>query len=241
MLRTIINIECEEENISNFIHFSYLNYIFAKSHDGDFVIPYLDKNCEIYQILNKTIISDDKILKEIPQDILDRHRDYLIEKGKAFKENNDIYILSSKENGFNDYYDKNSMIFMEKETKIYIYQNNKYTFEFLNVLSEHFNYVTHKIRSKKQIEHTLKEVNFFREFNWITPGYAHIEPIKIKADKDEIVKFYKNLDSLSKIYDYIIDVSIKDECKDKYKKDNLCIENCFVLKDLKNKDMSLNI
>lgn len=203
------------------------NYLFAKHHNGDFIIRIEDtdiarnvKDGEKSQFDNLAWLgvtwdeSPNNPAEFGPYRQLERLELYqkyaqdLLEKGfayKDYKDNSDQYAIRFKIPSDTTYtFDdmvRGTLNFESKEIEdwIILKENGIPTYNFAVVIDDHLMEITHVLRGEEHITNTPKQLMVYQAFNWETPIFGHMAII-VNENKKKLSKRDTNV--IQFIHDY---------------------------------------
>lgn len=178
------------------------NYLYAKSHDGDFIIRIEDTDTkrnvvggEQSQLDNLKWLGLD--WNESPDkggaygpyrqlerlDLYKQYAEQLLEMGFAYKEYKEgstkfairFKVPQDKEYVFNDMV-RGQLRFQSKEVEdwVMVKDNGIPTYNFAVVIDDHLMAITHVLRGEEHITNTPKQMMVYEAFGWAVPTFGHM-------------------------------------------------------------------
>ncbi|MFA5480624.1 MAG: glutamate--tRNA ligase [Candidatus Muiribacteriota bacterium] len=167
------------------------NYLFAKNHDGEFLLRIEDTDIErskkeyVDDILSALkglgLNWDGKVIYQSERfDIYKKYANELVENDFAYSEDGAIKfrVPENTEIEFNDIL-HGKIKFSTKEIQDFVIIKNdgSPTYNFSVAVDDHDMQITHVIRGDDHITNTPKQVLIYKAFEWNIPGFAHIPMI----------------------------------------------------------------
>lgn len=177
------------------------NYLFAKHHQGAFILRIEDTDRArlveesegaIYEILTWLGITWGEKYKQSERlDIYQEHAEMLKKKDLVYEDNGALRFKMPKE-GQTFWQDAigNKNISFENKTQedFVIVKSDGYpTYNFANVVDDHFMKITHVIRGDEFISSTPKHIQLYKAFGWEQPVFAHL-PVILGPDHQKLSK-----------------------------------------------------
>ncbi len=196
------------------------NYLFARHHDGKFIIRIEDTDIERNveggeksQLDNLSWLGidwDESPDKGGPYgpyrqlerlDLYKKCADMLLEKGLAYKEYREdsenygirFKVPKGKTYEFNDLV-RGKLTFQSEEVEdwIIVKDNGIPTYNFAVVIDDHFMKITHVLRGEEHITNTPKQIMVYEAFGWDVPLFGHMTLI-VNEEKKKLSKRDKNI------------------------------------------------
>lgn len=193
------------------------NYLYARKHDGDFIIRIEDTDIsrnveggEASQLDNLKwlgITWDESPDKSGPfgpyrqlerLDIYTKYANELLERDLAYYDEGAIRfrVPSNEAYVFEDLV-RGKLTFQSKEIEdwIIVKENKIPTYNFAVVVDDHLMEITHVFRGEEHITNTPKQIMIYNAFNWETPQFAHMSLIvnenrkKLSKRDTDVIQF----------------------------------------------------
>lgn len=178
------------------------NYLFAKSNNGEFILRIEDTDRarfveeaedKVLEMLSWLGLNwDGKIVKQSDRlPIYKEHAEILKAKNLAYDDNGALRFRMPKD-GLTGWVDSiaNKEISFEnkKQEDFVIIKSDGYpTYNFANVIDDHFMQITHVMRGEEFISSTPKHIQLYIAFGWELPIFAHL-PVVLGPDKQKLSK-----------------------------------------------------
>ncbi|MBI3109779.1 glutamate--tRNA ligase [Candidatus Daviesbacteria bacterium] len=125
------------------------------------------------------------------RDLYKEHTGKLLEKDFAYEKDGAIYFKTKKEGvtSWHDLVGSKDIAFPNntQEDFVLIKSDGYPTYNFANVIDDHFMEITHVIRGNEFISSTPKHLMLYSAFGWTPPQFAHL-PIILGTDKSKLSK-----------------------------------------------------
>ncbi len=177
------------------------NYLFAKHHKGKFILRIEDTDRArlvpesekaIYEILTWLGLSwDEKYIQSQRLDIYKEHAAVLKKKGEAYEDTGALRFRMPKEGAteWEDAIGSKHISFLNKDQEDFVILKSDGfpTYNFANVIDDHFMEITHVIRGDEFISSTPKHMQLYKTFGWTQPVFAHL-PVILGPDHQKLSK-----------------------------------------------------
>ena len=179
-----------------------MNFVCAKKNHGKFILRLEDTDKErlipeseekIYETLQWLGLDyDEGPYKQSERlDIYKEHALELLTKGLACKEEGAIYFKTQKEGitSWHDLVGQKDITFPNntQEDSVILKSDGYPTYNFANVVDDHFMEISHVIRGNEFISSTPKHLMLYQAFGWQPPQFAHL-PVLLGADRTKLSK-----------------------------------------------------
>lgn len=186
------------------------NFLFAKKMGGQFIFRLEDTDRE--RFLEEAVIDITQSIKWLGLEydegpdvggpfepyvqserlkLYQQHAQQLLEKGVAYQEEGAIRFKTSKdgETHWHDLVGSKEISFDNRTQEDFvILKSDGYpTYNFANVIDDHYMEVTHVIRGAEFISSTPKHLMIYQAFSWQPPQFAHL-PLILGTDRSKLSK-----------------------------------------------------
>lgn len=183
------------------IRSALFNYLFAKHHNGKFILRIEDTDrtrfvLEAEKAIEDTLIWlgldwDEKFVQSQRLNIYKEHAEILKKKNSVYEDNGALRFKMPKtgETEWQDAVGRKKIVFKNQtqEDFIIIKSDGFPTYNFANVIDDHLMGITHVIRGDEFISSTPKHIQLYNSFEWAPPVFAHL-PVILGPDGGKLSK-----------------------------------------------------